>query len=866
MAVSLITALLDDMFRHSAHVQVSMWQSRGPLYCTIATEARDLPASALPGPQRSWVPHLDQAANSWSFTLSGNPASCEVSFVLSSLDFEFSYADPWALPDATSEPEALDLTAGVRISRDQQQLFTRVCDAVVQLTGASSNQTLFPKLGLTALINNVFQHTDGDAIVTATLSDGVLRVEVADNSHRLPKLQSLNRPGQGIALVHNTAHRWGVRQDPHGKTTWFEYNLTAGGGDPESDLQAETVAGVLDGSHDWSDGPVVLNSGTNVELTQWLHRTWRTGLDGFHNADPKATRQLVKGLDHLMRRHREIIVRKVTIGKVADNNGVHVEAFRDEHGGVVINVIRVDPSLVDPGSTAQDVYRMIVGAAGSGLVKAGVGIERAGYHYLLRHFTGRRPELGDKKTEAAFEIWVREQLGEAALPPMTRMDRIKLRTAASKRFDIDRAASAAVADVEVKGWDHATDASRALYRLLFAQVRIDAEARGLIDAEVPRKRIGLSTTWGKDHYATLRVLTAAFTREHHIPVSGTEGSSADPLKLSDFFEGLHGMLAAFPDVYIAEIGIRDMPREHLAEVEGNKIFLNPTILQKGYSTTLGDDYRYGRGLDLYKKEAQLQFAKILVADLGPAILDDVLPVLLARWLHGRDKGHYRYQRDFSTWMKNKFRRHSYRLPRPHALIDDEIAQLDPANALAESVVQILNGGDRSIDLEISDGHEVLNALVRKYRPAPWTGPKYLSTSGSDVEIPYALPETIQMQLWRKLSRADVEIPNALPDAIRRQLSIKLSRATKAAVENEAGQHYLDLEHAQRLLKLDARGRVGLVDKDNEIVLVVAPEPERVLNARKLTNLRQQGKDVVFVRVSIDNQGYLSIRKYRKFEN
>src|SRR5207249_1872498 len=133
------------------------------------------------------------------------------------------------------------------------------------------------------------------------------------------------------------------------------------------------------------------------------------------------------------------------------------------------------------------------------LVDAGVGIAHGAYRYLLQHFVGLRPELGDG-AEAAFESVVREQLGEGALPAVTGVDPVG-RSAPSQRFDAKQAARAAVYQVEFHGWDKSSDLARALYRLLFAGVRIDpqalaartAEASGADTGEMPESVEGDDT-------------------------------------------------------------------------------------------------------------------------------------------------------------------------------------------------------------------------------------------------------------------------------------------------------------------------------------------------------------------------------------
>lgn len=88
------------------------------------------------------------------------------------------------------------------------------------------------ELLVSELVTNALVHTEQGAVVTATVADSRLRVEVRDFVASLPEPQA--RPGtpapvaedatngRGLALVRSLADDWGVRARPLGKVVWFE--------------------------------------------------------------------------------------------------------------------------------------------------------------------------------------------------------------------------------------------------------------------------------------------------------------------------------------------------------------------------------------------------------------------------------------------------------------------------------------------------------------------------------------------------------------------------------------------------------------------------------------------------------------------
>jgi serine phosphatase RsbU (regulator of sigma subunit)/PAS domain-containing protein/anti-sigma regulatory factor (Ser/Thr protein kinase) len=82
------------------------------------------------------------------------------------------------------------------------------------------------RLLLGEIITNAVQHTVGDVAVRLTLNDPRLRVEVRDNSDRVPDLQVAepdSESGRGLQIVATLADDWGHEMaGPGGKVVWFE--------------------------------------------------------------------------------------------------------------------------------------------------------------------------------------------------------------------------------------------------------------------------------------------------------------------------------------------------------------------------------------------------------------------------------------------------------------------------------------------------------------------------------------------------------------------------------------------------------------------------------------------------------------------
>ncbi|MGW2032628.1 ATP-binding protein [Streptomyces sp. NPDC001811] len=81
------------------------------------------------------------------------------------------------------------------------------------------------------LVTNALVHTDDDAVLTAVVDPGGLRVEVRDFVARRPEPHAPatddDTHGRGLLLVRSLADAWGVRPHEVGKSVWFELGAEA---------------------------------------------------------------------------------------------------------------------------------------------------------------------------------------------------------------------------------------------------------------------------------------------------------------------------------------------------------------------------------------------------------------------------------------------------------------------------------------------------------------------------------------------------------------------------------------------------------------------------------------------------------------
>lgn len=75
------------------------------------------------------------------------------------------------------------------------------------------------------LVNNAVMHGRGAVELTASVTGGVVRVDVFDESPEQPRLPAAHEeaPGRGLAFVDEFALDWGsmVCSDRTGKQVWF---------------------------------------------------------------------------------------------------------------------------------------------------------------------------------------------------------------------------------------------------------------------------------------------------------------------------------------------------------------------------------------------------------------------------------------------------------------------------------------------------------------------------------------------------------------------------------------------------------------------------------------------------------------------
>jgi anti-sigma regulatory factor (Ser/Thr protein kinase) len=79
------------------------------------------------------------------------------------------------------------------------------------------------ELVVSELVSNVVRHTHDGGVLRAWVSDGAVRVEVADVDQRLPAVHvtAPSEPGgRGLLMVDRVADVWGVEAEPTGKRVW----------------------------------------------------------------------------------------------------------------------------------------------------------------------------------------------------------------------------------------------------------------------------------------------------------------------------------------------------------------------------------------------------------------------------------------------------------------------------------------------------------------------------------------------------------------------------------------------------------------------------------------------------------------------
>jgi anti-sigma regulatory factor (Ser/Thr protein kinase) len=78
------------------------------------------------------------------------------------------------------------------------------------------------------LVTNAVIHGHSDVQLQVCTDAGLLRVDVGDDNSRFPRQQPADPnalDGRGLQIVELLATRWGVDEEPIGKTVWFELDL-----------------------------------------------------------------------------------------------------------------------------------------------------------------------------------------------------------------------------------------------------------------------------------------------------------------------------------------------------------------------------------------------------------------------------------------------------------------------------------------------------------------------------------------------------------------------------------------------------------------------------------------------------------------
>ena len=93
--------------------------------------------------------------------------------------------------------------------------------------GASPHAVRVIELLVTEAVTNAVIHgrRGGEVVVELEAFDGVIQVSVIDGSNAEPVLRAAPpgaTGGQGVMLIDHLSSRWGVVQNPKGKTVWFE--------------------------------------------------------------------------------------------------------------------------------------------------------------------------------------------------------------------------------------------------------------------------------------------------------------------------------------------------------------------------------------------------------------------------------------------------------------------------------------------------------------------------------------------------------------------------------------------------------------------------------------------------------------------
>jgi anti-sigma regulatory factor (Ser/Thr protein kinase) len=116
------------------------------------------------------------------------------------------------LPSSTSSPQLA-------------RAFLRATLATWQLDGFGD----ITELLVTELVANVVTHVGTPMTLRVAHSPSTMRVEIDDSSTEVPVVhhpEAADEHGRGVLLVDQLANAWGVESRDHGKTVWFELDVS----------------------------------------------------------------------------------------------------------------------------------------------------------------------------------------------------------------------------------------------------------------------------------------------------------------------------------------------------------------------------------------------------------------------------------------------------------------------------------------------------------------------------------------------------------------------------------------------------------------------------------------------------------------
>ncbi|MER5992980.1 MULTISPECIES: ATP-binding protein [Streptomyces] len=134
--------------------------------------------------------------------------------------------------DGGAAPQAPTARLRRRLGRADLRAVPESRRALRELLGpwGRPEQCAIAELLTSELVTNALVHTDREAVLTATVGPGGLRVEVRDFAAREPRPRvpaADGTNGRGLVLVESLADEWGVRAHGVGKAVWFALDADA---------------------------------------------------------------------------------------------------------------------------------------------------------------------------------------------------------------------------------------------------------------------------------------------------------------------------------------------------------------------------------------------------------------------------------------------------------------------------------------------------------------------------------------------------------------------------------------------------------------------------------------------------------------